>query len=108
LTVQLRQVAKSDRIDKNLKKLNRSAIQMIIEYCHKAIGKAEYRKLEDGTWFAEIPGFKGVWANGESVEECRKELIDVLEEWLVLKLRDKDPIPTVDGLTIEIRDVAAA
>jgi predicted RNase H-like HicB family nuclease len=76
---------------------------MIIEYCHKAIGKAEYRKLEDGTWFAEIPGFKGVWANGDSVEECRKELINVLEEWLVIKLWDKNPIPTVDGLKIEIR-----
>ena len=81
---------------------------MIIEYCNKAIEKAEYRKIEDGTWFAEIPGLKGVWANGKSVEECRKELIDVLEEWLVLKLRDKDPIPTVDGLTIEIHDVAVA
>ena len=66
------------------------------------------QRLEDGTWFAEIPGFKGVWANGDSIEECRKELIDVLEEWLVLKLRDKDPSPTVDGLTIEIRDVAVA
>jgi predicted RNase H-like HicB family nuclease len=83
-------------------------MQMIIEYCQKAIGKAEYRKLEDGTWFVEIPGFKGVWANGDSVEECRKELLDVLEEWLVLKLRDKDPIPKVDGLKIEIRNVAAA
>ena len=81
---------------------------MIIEYCHKAIEKAEYRRIEDGTWFAEIPGFEGVWANGSSVEECRKELIDVLEEWLVLKLRDKDPIPTDDGLKIEIRDVAVA
>ena len=81
---------------------------MIIEYCNKAIEKAEYRKLEDSTWFAEIPGFKGVWANGNSVEECRKELLDVLEEWLVIKLRDKDPIPEVYGMKIEIRDEAVA
>ena len=47
---------------------------MIIEYCQKAIEKAEYKKLEDGTWFSEIPGLRGVWANGKSVEECRKEL----------------------------------
>ena len=26
---------------------------MILEYCEKAIEKAEYKKLEDGTWFAE-------------------------------------------------------
>jgi len=81
---------------------------MIIEYCQKAIEKAEYKKLEDGTWFSEIPGFRGVWANGKSVEECRKELITVLEEWVVLKLRDKDTIPAVDGLKVEIKELAVA
>jgi predicted RNase H-like HicB family nuclease len=81
---------------------------MIIEYCQNAIENANYKKLEDGTWFAEIPGFDGVWANGVSVETCRKELIEVLEEWLILKLRDNDPIPTVHGLKIEIREVANA
>ncbi len=81
---------------------------MIIEYCQKALEKAEYKKLKDGTWFAEIPGFRGVWANGKNVEECRKELISVLEEWIVLKLRDKDSIPEVDGLRVEIRDLAVA
>ena len=79
---------------------------MIIEYCQKALERAKYKKLEDGTWFAEIPGFRGVWANGESVEECRKELITVLEEWIVLKLRDDDSIPEVDGLRVEIRQLA--
>jgi len=80
---------------------------MIIEYCQKAIEKAQYKKLDDGTWFAEIPGFQGVWANGHSVEQCRNELITVLEEWLLLKVRDGDPIPDVEGLKVEIREVAA-
>ena len=81
---------------------------MIFEYCQKALEKAEYKKLEDGTWFAEIPGFKGVWANGNSVEESRNELISVLEEWIVLKLRDGDPIPEIDGFKVEISEVAVA
>jgi predicted RNase H-like HicB family nuclease len=81
---------------------------MILEYCEKAIQKAEYKKLEDDTWFAEIPGFQGVWANGNTVEACRKELITVLEEWLVLMLRDKNPIPELDGLRLEIREMAGA
>jgi predicted RNase H-like HicB family nuclease len=79
---------------------------MIFDYCQRALERAEYRKVEDGTWFAEIPGFRGVWANGKTVEECRNELITVLEEWLILKLRDKDPIPEVDGLRVEIRELA--
>ena len=71
---------------------------MIIEYCQKAIERAQYKKPDDGTWFVEIPGFKGIWANNTTVEGCRKELITVLEEWLILKLSDKDRVPEVDGL----------
>lgn len=59
---------------------------MIIEYCRKAIEKAEYKELDDGMWFSEIPGFKGVWVNAGTVEECRKELITVLEKWIILML----------------------
>ncbi len=81
---------------------------MILEYCEKAMDKAEYKKLEDGTWFSEIPGFQGVWANGNTVEECRRELITVLEEWLILKLRDKESIPEVSGLKLEIRETVVA
>ena len=81
---------------------------MIIEYCQKAIERADYKKLDDGTWFAEIPDFRGVWGNGQTVEDCRKELITVLEEWIILKLRDGDPIPEVDGLKIQITESAVA
>jgi predicted RNase H-like HicB family nuclease len=81
---------------------------MIFEYCQKAVEKAQYKKLEDDTWFAEVPECQGVWANGNTVEECRKELITVLEEWVVLKLRDGDPVPTIDGLTVQVTKLAVA
>jgi predicted RNase H-like HicB family nuclease len=81
---------------------------MIIEYVQKAIERAEYKKLEDGTWFAAIPGFDGVWANGKSVEECRKELVEVMEEWLILKFKDIDPIPIIEGLDLNIKEAAVA
>jgi hypothetical protein len=51
----------------------RKEITMILEYRDKAIEKAEYKKLEDGTWFAEIPCFQGAWANSSTVAKCRKE-----------------------------------
>jgi len=81
---------------------------MIVEYCQKAMEKAQYKKLEDGTWFADIPGFTGVWANAATVEKCRNELISVLEEWLILKLRDGDPIPEIAGIRLEIKELAVA
>ena len=51
---------------------------MLVDYTQKALEKAVYKKLDDSTWFAEIPGCDGVWANAKTVENCRKELIEVL------------------------------
>ena len=45
---------------------------MLSEYIQKALEKALYKVLDDGTWFAEIPDFQGVWANASTVEECRQ------------------------------------
>ncbi len=81
---------------------------MLSEYIKKALEKARYKVLEDGTWFAEIPGFEGVWANGASVEECRHELMEVLEEWLALKIRDRGSIPEVERVGIRIKEVMVA
>ncbi len=81
---------------------------MLVEYIQKAMENAEYKKLEDGSWFANIPGFEGVWANGKTVEECRKEIIEVLEEWLILKIKDKDTLPVVKGIDINIKEVSPA
>ena len=81
---------------------------MLSEYISKALEKARYKVLEDETWFAEIPDFEGVWANAATVEECRHELVEVLEEWLVLKIRDRDSIPEIEGIGIQIKEVLAA
>ena len=81
---------------------------MLSEYIQKALEKAEYKVLDDGSWFAEVPSFEGVWANGSTVEECRHELREVLEEWLILKIRDRDSIPEIEGVSIQIKEVLAA
>jgi len=80
---------------------------MLSEYVQKALEKAQYKVLDNGTWFAEIPRFEGVWGNGKTVEECRHELQEVLEEWLILKIRDRDPIPEIEGAEIRVKEVAA-
>jgi len=80
---------------------------MLFEYIQGVLETAEYKKLDDGTWFAEIPGFEGVWANRKTVEECRKELVEVLGEWLILKLRDGDTVPTVKDIDINIKEAVS-
>jgi predicted RNase H-like HicB family nuclease len=78
---------------------------MIAEYIQKSLENAEYKKLEDGTWYAEILGFKGVWANGKNVEECRKELSEVIEEWILLKIKDNESIPELKGVKLNIKEL---
>ena len=66
---------------------------MLTEFIYKQLQKASYELLEDKTYYGEISGLKGVWANAKKLEDCRRELQEVLEGWLILKLRDGDSIP---------------
>ncbi len=66
---------------------------MLINYISQKLAQARYKILKDGTYFGEISGLQGVWASGKTLEKCRETLREVLEEWLILKLRDADSIP---------------
>ena len=66
---------------------------MLSEFIGKKLQSAQYKILKDGTYFGEIPGVKGEWANASNLEDCRAELREVLEEWVLLKVRSGDKIP---------------
>lgn len=69
---------------------------MLTDYIAKQLKKARYELIEDGTYFGEIPGLRGVWANAKRLEDCRGELQSVLESWLLLKIQDGDSIPGLE------------
>ena len=73
---------------------------MLTEYIEKALSLAKVEKTEDGRCFASIPGFKGLWADGDNQEECLSELRSSLEEWLVIALREDDELPELGGVTL--------
>ena len=57
---------------------------MLSEFIAKKLKNARYKLLKDGSYFGEISGIKGVWANAKNLEDCRRELQEVLEDWLLL------------------------
>ncbi|MBM3257731.1 MAG: type II toxin-antitoxin system HicB family antitoxin [Candidatus Nealsonbacteria bacterium] len=65
---------------------------MFSEYIEKKLKKAQYKILKNGSYFGEIPGLRGIWANAKNLEKCRKELQEVLEDWLLLKVRSGERI----------------
>ena len=76
---------------------------MFAEYIAAALERAEYEIIDDPEpYYARVPGLQGVWATGKTFEECRKELISTIEEWIVLGLRMGHPIPSIDGHTISV------
>lgn len=66
---------------------------MLTAYINAAMARARHRIIDDGSYYGAIPGLQGVWASASTLEGCREELQEVLEDWLVLKRRDGDEIP---------------
>lgn len=69
--------------------------------------RAKYEILpDDGSIYGEIPGFEGVYANADNLEDCREELEDVLGEWILLRVYKNLSLPIVDGIDLNIKEVA--
>jgi predicted RNase H-like HicB family nuclease len=74
---------------------------MIINYIQAALRKAHYEFVADGKrYFGSVPGLKGVWADGATLEECRETLAQVIEDWVWAHVRDGKPVPKIDGITV--------
>lgn len=79
---------------------------MLVKYIQAAMRRAKYEILsEDDSFYGEIPGFDGVYANAMTLEACRDEIEEVLEEWLFFRIARQLAIPSVDGLSLHVREV---
>ncbi|MGA7875264.1 MAG: hypothetical protein WCA08_06340 [Desulfoferrobacter sp.] len=60
---------------------------MLIMYIQAALRHAKYEILsDDGSYYGEIPECNGVYANAGTLEGCREELREVLEEWVLFRV----------------------
>lgn len=76
---------------------------MLTEYIQAAMRHARYEILsDDNSFYGEIPECRGVWANTDTLEECREELREVLEEWIAFRLSDRLDFTEVDGIRIPV------
>lgn len=80
---------------------------MFSDYIRAAMKAAHYEILpEDELFYGEIPGFRGVLATGQTLEECREELESVLEGWILLGIRLGHELPILNGLDLNLKQVA--
>ncbi|MGA2660998.1 MAG: type II toxin-antitoxin system HicB family antitoxin [Verrucomicrobiota bacterium] len=78
---------------------------MLTEYLRAGMAKARYELLGDGKGFyGEIPGFRGVLAQAETIEACREELAGTLEDWLLFRISRLCPRRWTEA-TVNLRPV---
>ena len=75
---------------------------MLVDYIETALEKAHYDKIDDPQpFYGEIPGLRGVWASGKTLEGCRKNLAETLEGWIIVRLKKGLPIPRINGVSLK-------
>ena len=80
---------------------------MLLEYTQAALRHAKYEILrDDASYYGEIPECNGVYANAGTLEDCREQLREVLEEWVLFRVHRNLPLPVIDGISLTIEEVA--
>ena len=73
---------------------------VLTDYVAEALAQAAYEKLEDGSYAGRIPPCAGVIAFGPSLRECESELRSTLEDWVLVGLQLKHPLPVIQGIDL--------
>lgn len=82
---------------------------MLLEYIQEAMKEARYEILkEDDLFYGEIPGFDGVYAENKTLEACRTELQEVLEEWIFFRISRNLKLPIINGIELIIKETEYA
>jgi predicted RNase H-like HicB family nuclease len=57
---------------------------MLLEYIQTALESARYEIIDDEEpYYGEVPALAGVWATGKTLEECRRNLAETVEDWVL-------------------------
>ena len=80
---------------------------MLLEYIQAALRHAQYEILpDDSSYYGEIPECAGVYANAAMLEDCREQLQEVLEEWVLFRVHRNLPLPVIEGIELTIKEIA--
>lgn len=71
---------------------------MLTDYIQAALRHAKYEILsDDGSYYGDIPVCNGVYANAKTLEACREQLREVLEDWILFRIYKNLSLPVIDG-----------
>jgi predicted RNase H-like HicB family nuclease len=80
---------------------------MLLESIQAALRHAKSEILaDDGSYSGAIPECTGVYANADALEDCREQLREVLEEWVLFRVHRNLALPAIDGIELTLKEVA--
>ena len=68
---------------------------ILSEHIEQAMAQALYDKLEDGTFAGRIPSCPGIIAFKKTLRKCEYALRSTLEDWILVGLKLKHPLPVI-------------
>ena len=64
---------------------------------------ARYEKLDDGTFYGEVPKLRGVLATAPNLEACRNQIAEVVEEWVLVRIAKGLPVPPLGKIEVRVK-----
>ena len=87
-------VLRADAVGRVIDKIAIGVRGLLTDYIRAAMRQAKYEILEDDkTFYGEIPGGQGLYANAPTLEACRDELESALEDWILICVSSHVPTP---------------
>jgi predicted RNase H-like HicB family nuclease len=82
---------------------------MLLHYIQAALELAHYELIEDeDPFYGEVTELPGVWATGQTLEACRRNLAEAIEDWLLFSIAKALPIPPLGEASIRLPEKVIA
>jgi len=76
---------------------------MLLSYIQTALEQAHYEMIEDEEpFYGEVAALPGVWATGKTLEGCRRNLAEAIEDWVLFSVAKGLSIPVLKDIAIRI------
>ncbi len=76
---------------------------MLLRYIQAALEQAHYEMIEDEEpFYGEVVALSGVWATGKTLEGCRRNLAEAIEDWVLFSVAQGLPVPLVNDVAIHV------
>jgi predicted RNase H-like HicB family nuclease len=70
---------------------------VITAYIDKALRHAHYAQVDAAVYCATVPGLRSVVATATTLEACRDQLAEVVEEWVLVRVARGLRVPELGG-----------